>query len=889
MAEREAIYKLKFQVDKSGQQESIRAIDALGKEFAELDENAQQFGKSSQIAAAKLAALDAGREELRATAREAKYAEVGITNFSDALKQAGDASDHMSNVRDEVRETREELNKAADAANNLGGRLDAADENFDVVSRRVGLAGDVQSNLGSIRGLSQTAGLGSTGEAIGVAGELAALTEELPRLKAALSSMPDVVKFVASEIGAPGIGLIGTLALLAGAFALLAKVTEEEKNRKLAELKAAEEFSVFSATATTEEARVRRETTETEIKRQQERLIAIQKQLGESDDKLRENAEKNLGSLFGDGAVTDALAKGFASATQGLSDIGLGNGDIQGLEEEAKRLSTALDEDITSFNLLTMGLVDGTFAANDATKAIDAQAQATVNSYQTQYDLQLKYQDLVTNGSKAQLDQLLKQNELQLDANRVRVNGLFEEIEIYKNQGKEIPEILQTAFDDALQVTNDLYASQIYLTETAQPLIEARETEAKLIAKTTSVLGEVAGKIAAASAEQQQVTKERVAALKEQAKEELEFSRFLKGATLENVTARVTALKEEAAALRSMLPELEALAPTSKAAADELAVTNDRLAEISAEMARLDSEGVIAAIQREQAELTAEIIKIEQARDEKILQIRAQAAAKEAELFQSLQQDLADAVADANESRVDALRDYEEKAAEITEDLARKRLDIEKKYSRDAANAVGDRDALALYQAKQTRDDGLEDAEEAAAQQRADTQRNYAQQLDTINRELAKQQQTLQAKYTQQLNDLRTATNNSINAERQKAAQEIQVRQQAYQQELAQLNSFAQSGVASVTAFATGSLTTLGTFVERAREIMAGLIGSATSTPTTPIPTPAPIPIPPIIRPPGAPGGPQQPVAGVNINIAGYTAAQIQAELNKVLKQMIPN
>lgn len=867
MAEREAIYKLRFQVDKSGQQESIRAIDALADEFADLDKNAQQVSKSAQNAVAQLSTFAKGRAEIQATANEAKQLAVSADDAKTALERAADVSADMGRVADEARNAREELNKAADAADNLGGRLDQADERFGVVSRRVGLAGDVQSNLGSIRGLSQTAGLGGTGEAIGVAGELAALTEELPRLKAALASMPDVLKFVSAEIGVGGVGLIGGLAVLGIAFKMLSEQAEENRKVVSGFIDQQREYNTFIGTATKESIDERI----AELNRQ----LEAEKSTLETTRQVRDEFNQKTEEAFGETGVK--VLKGIDSVTGkiGIFDevdeqFKKSKDTISSTEKEIAKLSLAYDD---------QQVIARTLAEEEKRLA----AERLKNDLEYISFLESRNQRLV-----AAEELLATGTEEQVQA---RIDAIKQEQEVNRRniadvtQGTPIADFLaDDTLDSAIRERVQGY----------QTAISDAQEEVDFLSGTTAGLTKLQSTLTSTLENQGDVVKDRINQIKEEAQSEREFSRFLKSASADSVAARIESLQEEATALRSMLPELQKLAPTSEDAANELRATTDRLGEIDAELRRIGSEGVIAAIQREQAELTAEIIKIEQTRDEKILQIRAQAAAKEAELFQSLQQDLADAVADANESRADALRDYEQKATEISEDLARKRLDIEKKYSRDAANAVGDRDALALYQAKQTREDGLEDAEEAAAEQRADLQQNYAEQLETINRELAKQQQALQTKYAQQLNDLRTATANSINAERQKAAEEIRVRQQAYQDELAQLNSFAQNGAASVQSFATNSLTTLGTFVERAREIMAGLIGSATSVPTTPIPTtpaptPAPIPIPPIVRPPGSPGGPQQPVAGPSITITGYTAAQIQAELNKVLKAMMPN
>lgn len=117
-----------------------------------------------------------------------------------------------------------EMAEADREAQRLRRTLDALEEphsvelrtdNFDRVSRDVGLAGDVQSNLGAISGLSSTAGLGGVGQGVGAAGEVFALVEELPRLKTAMQGMPATVNAAGAALGTTGAGLIGSLGILA--------------------------------------------------------------------------------------------------------------------------------------------------------------------------------------------------------------------------------------------------------------------------------------------------------------------------------------------------------------------------------------------------------------------------------------------------------------------------------------------------------------------------------------------------------------------------------------------------------------------------------------------------------------------------------------------------
>lgn len=109
--------------------------------------------------------------------------------------------------------------------------IDVRTQRFDDVSRDVGLAGDVQSNLGAIGGLTGAAGLGGAGQGIAVGGELVALIEELPRLKTAVQGLPATVQQAGAALGGTGAGLIGALGVTAvaiGAVALAARTSSRQ-------------------------------------------------------------------------------------------------------------------------------------------------------------------------------------------------------------------------------------------------------------------------------------------------------------------------------------------------------------------------------------------------------------------------------------------------------------------------------------------------------------------------------------------------------------------------------------------------------------------------------------------------------------------------------------
>lgn len=113
-------------------------------------------------------------------------------------------------------------------------RLRGAQSRFDETSRNVQLAGDVQSNLGAIGGLADVAGLGGLGGGIAAAGEVSALIEELPRLKASFQGLPSTISAAGQALGTSGAGLIGSigaLGLAAGAVAASIAIAAEQINK----------------------------------------------------------------------------------------------------------------------------------------------------------------------------------------------------------------------------------------------------------------------------------------------------------------------------------------------------------------------------------------------------------------------------------------------------------------------------------------------------------------------------------------------------------------------------------------------------------------------------------------------------------------------------------
>ena len=180
-------------------------------------------------------------------AARAVAAVAKVENAMDDLQAATLKQDTAA--KQSTRAIRDQVKALADAKRAASGYA----EEFDRVSKNVALAGDVQSNLGALRGLAGVVGAGGVGEGIGAAGELVALVEELPRLKAALEGMPQVIQAASQALGPTGIGLVGALVALAGAVAFFNAQNEKASQTVKDLIATQEEYYRVVSKGTTEQ------------------------------------------------------------------------------------------------------------------------------------------------------------------------------------------------------------------------------------------------------------------------------------------------------------------------------------------------------------------------------------------------------------------------------------------------------------------------------------------------------------------------------------------------------------------------------------------------------------------------------------------------------------
>lgn len=234
--------------------------------------------------------------------------------------------------------------------------IDVRSERFDAVSRDVGLAGDVQSNLGAVGGLAGAAGLPGAG-GVGVAGELVALVEELPRLKAAVQGMPATIQAAGMALGGTGAGLVGALGIAAvaiGAVAIAARVAADQIKQ------AAQDFSqVIDARVQVEKLIAAGDTTTA----QAQELAQARAAEAEAVRKVQAELEAAQAGLTG----FQKLLNQIVNLLPGIDGI---NDKIRQLDDEADGLEAEVGQ-------LNQAIESGRFAAGDRAAAETASADAS--------------------------------------------------------------------------------------------------------------------------------------------------------------------------------------------------------------------------------------------------------------------------------------------------------------------------------------------------------------------------------------------------------------------------------------------------------------------------------------------------------------------------------
>ena len=285
--------------------------------------------------------------------REGKNLESVTKRVQTSLTRMGATDREIAQVARQFKVLRQEAEQAASAA----GRATQADDRFSDVSRRVGLFGDVQSNLGAVSALTGS-------REIGIVGEIAALAEEAPRLKTALQGIPAQAQAAAQAIGFGGAGLLGAFAGAVIGIKIFENQIKSVTATFTAITNARAEAAGTLANATTDVANA--EIARLENLEREQAAILAQRQ---ADQRQIEQTTANAGALGNILAFT-------------LGDIA---GPVNSARRASDEASAALEGTRIQLNALRDGADGTTVASNDAAAAeeqLRQQRQATAQAIQ---------------------------------------------------------------------------------------------------------------------------------------------------------------------------------------------------------------------------------------------------------------------------------------------------------------------------------------------------------------------------------------------------------------------------------------------------------------------------------------------------------------------------
>ena len=342
MADRVVNTITRYKVDTASINAAVKANERVEQSLIAVEQ--QEAALAAQQRA--LANAPTGMEQIIAAA---KRGEIEVDALRSTLRDLGQSDADIKQVVDQLEQVERTARRAQDSAAQL---------RFDEVSRGVALAGDAQSNLGAIRGLADAAGFGGLGGGIGIAGEVLALGEELPRLKAAFQGLPDVARAAYEAIGARGTALIGSMALLAVA----AKVAGDASQRGYEQTKIATDnqrlYFELLQEGTTEAITAKRREVELNVQLNEQLVNYYRQVLTQAGIDIREQ----FGVLAPLVQVGEALGAG----------SGITKGYIDAAQEANDQLLLARGQ-LEVFNRV-LGTTE--VVANDATAALEQQAEA---------------------------------------------------------------------------------------------------------------------------------------------------------------------------------------------------------------------------------------------------------------------------------------------------------------------------------------------------------------------------------------------------------------------------------------------------------------------------------------------------------------------------------
>lgn len=311
--------------------------------------------------------VDAGAIAQAKSRLESIKSEIGNLN-AEFLKGEKSASEFRSELSKLEKEAKT-LNKALDSLETPRkmqvtppSGIDVANDRFDRVSRDVGLAGDVGSNLRTVGGAVGAFGGGAIESTVSSLAEIPDVIEALPRLKESFAGMPQVLGKASASLGIPGgtaglLGAMGGVAVVVGAGMLafneyakraeLAREAQRAYNESLGEA-----IRLMESGGTSEDVQSQREELEENTRVVRETYQALK------DLRQARNEENNI--------IEDVFT---------MSRV-LAGGTRKELNEAINDANSSINQAEMALEAFNATIDENAIAANDAKKAEEGLARA---------------------------------------------------------------------------------------------------------------------------------------------------------------------------------------------------------------------------------------------------------------------------------------------------------------------------------------------------------------------------------------------------------------------------------------------------------------------------------------------------------------------------------
>lgn len=321
---------IQWETDERTVANSVKAGQSLAKSLDTVADKDKFLAKASLDLEKALRAVNDAGEDVKKSAKAHEALEKAIYATKFAAEKSADAQVAAAKkATDAIKKQQQETERAAKSAAKVA--QDSLREQQRVVQSQqrvqqqtisqrkehIGGAGDIASSVGQISGLASSVGLDTSG--FGVAQGIADTVEALPRLKEAVTSIPQTLGAAATALGPVGLVAAGALAALGVAIAIFSESTREAAEKVKLQGEAARAVADQIAGGLTEQDAAKQvEQLEAQV-RERERLLAEDQAAYDEWVKNHEGLAGALGQAFDQ--EEDALAANVDANKQKLKEL----------------------------------------------------------------------------------------------------------------------------------------------------------------------------------------------------------------------------------------------------------------------------------------------------------------------------------------------------------------------------------------------------------------------------------------------------------------------------------------------------------------------------------------------------------------------------------------